>query len=74
MALATLCSQIRRFDDRFPELRNIRFQAFVVDHKARTGSTREARQVAKFLDQKLSPLLAELLWPRYSFNQHVRLE
>lgn len=54
MALATLCSQIRQLgESHLPELPNIRFQAFVVDHKARPESTREARQVVKLLDKKL---------------------
>ncbi|KAL8940441.1 MAG: hypothetical protein Q9216_002811 [Gyalolechia sp. 2 TL-2023] len=53
MALATLCSQIRQFDNHCPELRDVRFHAFVVDHQARPGSTKEARQVVKHLDKKL---------------------
>lgn len=57
MALATLCSQIRQFGERFPELRDIRFKVFVVDHKARPESTREARQVVKFVDKYLGTSL-----------------
>ncbi|KAL9026258.1 MAG: hypothetical protein Q9196_005048 [Gyalolechia fulgens] len=57
MALATLCNQIRQYGDQFPELRDIRFQAFVVDHKARPESTREAEQVVDFVDKTLVGVL-----------------
>lgn len=60
MALATLCYQIRKYSEHFPELRDIRFHAFVVDHKARPESTQEARKVAKYLDDNLGMTLARL--------------
>lgn len=57
MALATLCHQIRKLGDaHLPGLSDIRLHLFIVDHKARTESTREARQVAKSLDNHLGPL------------------
>ena len=59
MALATLCSKITQLQDQYPELRNIRLQAFVVDHKARPESTPEARQVARCLERKLGSSLAK---------------
>ncbi|KAL8974234.1 MAG: hypothetical protein Q9197_001525 [Variospora fuerteventurae] len=54
MALATLCYQLRKLGHiRLPGLSDIRLQAFIVDHKARPESTREARQVVNFLDKIL---------------------
>jgi len=44
MALAWLCSAMSRRDRRAYE-----FTAFVVDHKLRKGSTKEASQVSKAL-------------------------
>lgn len=56
MALATLCYQLRKLGDvHFPGLSDIRLQAFIVDHKARPESTREARQVVNSLDKYLGP-------------------
>ncbi|KAL9005883.1 MAG: hypothetical protein Q9188_001345 [Gyalolechia gomerana] len=63
--------QIRQFGERFPELRDIRFKVFVVDHKARPESTREASQVVKFVDKylglnkrsKLKTRILRLQWP-----------
>ena len=69
MALAALCSQIQKTpyqtllselqSDHAPNaaavLRNMRFQAFVVDHGAREGSNSEARAVSKMLEERDIP-------------------
>lgn len=44
MALAWLCSEMRK------DSRGYEFTAFVVDHKLRKGSTKEAQQVRQVLD------------------------
>jgi tRNA(Ile)-lysidine synthase TilS/MesJ len=44
MALAFLCSQLQ---SKFPN--HFEFEAFVVDHKVRNGSDKEARAVAQLL-------------------------
>ncbi|KAL8979904.1 MAG: hypothetical protein Q9177_006021, partial [Variospora cf. flavescens] len=68
MALATLCYQLRKLGDvHFPGLSDIRLQAFIVDHKARPESTREARQVVNSLDKYLglnvNTEILPLYWP-----------
>ncbi|KAL8955979.1 MAG: hypothetical protein Q9193_006353, partial [Seirophora villosa] len=71
MALATLCHQIRKLGDaHLPGLNDIRLHVFVVDHKARMESTREARQVVKFLDKlglskgsEMKTRILPLQWP-----------
>ncbi|KAL9013278.1 MAG: hypothetical protein Q9173_002016 [Seirophora scorigena] len=72
MALATLCHQIRKLGDaHLSGLSDIRLQVFIVDHKARTESTREAMQVVKFLDKylglskesELKTRILPLKWP-----------
>jgi tRNA(Ile)-lysidine synthase TilS/MesJ len=45
MALASLCSGIQNKDQ-------LRFRAFVVDHKVRAESGDEAQAVAKILEEK----------------------
>lgn len=42
-------------DSHFPGLGNIRLHAFIVDHKARPESTREATHVAKLLNDNFGP-------------------
>ena len=58
MALAYLCSQLKsltpdpeREHRRHVLLQQLRFRAFVVDHKARYGSTEEARRVLEPLSK-----------------------
>ncbi|KAL8654163.1 MAG: hypothetical protein Q9210_001679 [Variospora velana] len=68
MALATLCYQLRKLGHvHLPGLIDIRLQAFIVDHKARPESTREARQVVNFLDKNLGlnvkTRILPLHWP-----------
>lgn len=40
MALAGLCAELRASDTRFPS-----FRAYIVNHKARSGSEQEAQAV-----------------------------
>lgn len=47
MALATLCSKLRRS----PEGKGLSFTAFIVDHGLRAGSGDEALTVAAYLEQ-----------------------
>ena len=49
MALAALCRQLK-YVPRASETK-LSFQAFVVDHKARDGSTTEAQSVCRRLDR-----------------------
>ncbi|KAL8761968.1 MAG: hypothetical protein Q9184_001954 [Pyrenodesmia sp. 2 TL-2023] len=58
-------------DSHFPGLDNIRLHAFVVDHKARPESTREAKQVVELLDKNFGLIresrfqtrILSLQWP-----------
>lgn len=55
MALATLCSQ---YQATVGDGRIIRFNAFVVDHGVRDGSSKEAESVATILRKKSTVLLS----------------
>lgn len=60
MALAVLCSQLRKsryvkYEVRPIELeyfRNISFKAFIVDHQVRSGSYEEAKAVSSVLEKQ----------------------
>ncbi|KAL1879098.1 hypothetical protein VTK73DRAFT_7322 [Phialemonium thermophilum] len=62
MALAYLCSQIRRWDPwvKISDNPVSKFMAFVIDHKLREGSSAEARAVKKVLTEKMG-LKADIL-------------
>lgn len=56
MALATSCAQIRHLRERDSESGQVHLQTFIVDHKARPESTKEAQQVKLWLHQHLGLL------------------
>lgn len=52
MALVKLCCQLKDFREQYPVLQFFRLHAFIVDHKARPGSTDEAKRVRKWLHEQ----------------------
>ncbi|PYI11150.1 adenine nucleotide alpha hydrolases-like protein [Aspergillus sclerotiicarbonarius CBS 121057] len=73
MALAYLCKQ---WEKTTTEDNDVTVTAFVVDHKAREESTREANMVAGWLDSMgLKTQILELSWPESkvsAFETHAR--
>src|SRR6516162_1293846 len=62
MALAYLCSQIRKTSPEFKISDNpiSNFYAFIIDHRLRENSTEEAKNVKHIVEQKMG-LTAEVL-------------
>ncbi|PWY74077.1 PP-loop family protein [Aspergillus eucalypticola CBS 122712] len=75
MALAYLCKQWE-LTQRQTSNNTVSVTAFVVDHKAREESTREANMVAGWLDEMgLTTQILPLTWPSHSisaFETHAR--
>ncbi|TQB77519.1 hypothetical protein MPDQ_000060 [Monascus purpureus] len=68
MALAFLCKKL----ERSLLLRGVTVTAFVVDHKAREESSREARTVAGWLeDVGIKSQILELEWSQYNGNGNL---
>lgn len=59
MALAALCSNVQNLphvkdkdEEQVEHVKNIKFRAFIVDHRARAGSFEEAKAVSNVLERR----------------------